>query len=274
MTRIARVFPTKTSMSPTDPDAYFDSPDMFTPTYDEAHISTVFDWDIPKAHQLADAWRKHAKIVRTGGPAFGDSGGEFMPGMYIKPGVTITSRGCPNRCGFCFVPKREGAIRELEIKPGHIIQDNNFLACSDQHKEKVFKMLKEQRRVEFAGGLEAARVTDAFVDELRGIRILQLWLAYDNPAAEKPLIRAVNRLSRYFHRYKIRCYVLIGYGEDTIQKAEQRLLRAWEIGTLPFAMLYKPGTYTKDWRKLQKTWTRPAAIKAEVAKHDQKTLGK
>ena len=105
MKRIARVFPTKTSMCPTDKDAYFSMPDLFTPIYDEIHISCTFTWDIKKAKQLAIVWKNHGE-VKIGGVAIdGESDQPMVEGMYLRKGVTITSRGCPNNCSFCFVKK-------------------------------------------------------------------------------------------------------------------------------------------------------------------------
>jgi len=265
--KIARVFPTKTSMSPTDQDTYFGLPVMFMPKYDEIHISVTFTWDIDKAKRLAQEWKPYGE-VKIGGPAFGDPGGEFEPGKYIRSGVTITSRGCFNKCSFCFVPKREGKLRELEVKPGNIIQDNNFLACSKNHRDKVFSMLKSQKHIDFSGGLEAVRVTDDIVEQLRGLRIYQVWLAFDHPNNEKPLKLAINRLSKYFGDRQIRTYVLIGYKDDTTDKAETRLCKVYEFGSLPFAMLYrdeKNSPQTKEWKQFQRKWVRPAIIRSRLA---------
>lgn len=265
--RIARVFPTKTNMCPTDEGAYFGAPGLFTPTYDEVHVSTTFTWDKKKAEALAIAWQDHGE-VKIGGCAFDDPGGEFVPGMYLKKGIIITSRGCPKSCPWCFVPKREGKIRELEIKEGNIIQDNNLLACSKSHIGKVFKMLSTQKRIDFSGGLDASLVSDDIVDQLRNLSIYQLWLAYDHPNNYKDFKKAVSRLARYFRRDQIRAYVLIGYGDDTIEKAEERLTQAWEAGSLPFAMLYQPKDYikeyTKDWKRFQRLWARPAIMKTRM----------
>lgn len=265
--RLARVFATKTNMCPNDPDTYFGEPDLFTPKYDEVHISVTFTWAIWRAMMLKKAWETHSKKVRIGGPAFDDPGGNFVAGTYLKKGVTITTRGCPHNCWFCFVPKREGKLRELPIVSGNIIQDNNLLAASKSHLEKVFQMLSKQKRINFAGGLQASRITDEIVEKLRNLSIYQLWLSFDYPEAEKSLIKAVNKLKRYFRRDQIRCYVLIGYLDDTLPKAETRLRRAWEIGTLPFAMLYRDrdednNQRTKQWKQFQRQWTRPAIIKS------------
>ena len=274
--KIARIFPRKTSMSPDDKDVYFNEPDLFTPYYDEIHISVTFTWDIKRGKYLAEQWQEKGK-VKIGGVAFDDSGGEFDVGKYVKKGIVMTSRGCPNKCPFCFVPKREGKIRELKIKEGNNIIDNNFLACSKSHRDKVFRMLKSQSHVNFSGGLEPARITDEIVEQLRGLKIYQLFLSYDLPSSDKHLIKAVNKLPKYFSRNQIRCYVLIGYYGDTLEKADKRLRRAWEIGTLPFAQRYRTpsldwdNTYLfkeRGWNQLQRAWNRPAIIKSTMKKRD------
>ena len=49
MKTTARVFPTQTNMTPTDTDAYYGPPDLFTPRYDQVLISATFSWDRPRA---------------------------------------------------------------------------------------------------------------------------------------------------------------------------------------------------------------------------------
>lgn len=268
--KIARVFPRKTSMSPDDKDVYFNEPDFFTPLYDEIHISVTFTWDIKKGKYLAEQWGEKGR-VKIGGVAFDDPGGEFEIGKYVKKGIVMTSRGCPNKCSFCFVPKREGKIRELEIKEGNIIQDNNLLACSKPHIRRVFKMLSLRKGINFSGGFELMRIKDWIIEELRNLNIRNIWLSYDVPSTDKHLIKTVNKLKKYFNRNQIHCYVLIGYYGDTIEKADKRLRRAWEIGTFPFAQRYR--TLSLDWREsflqkekgwsqLQRAWNRPAITKS------------
>jgi hypothetical protein len=89
MVKIARVFPSRTSFTPTDKDAYYGTPELFMPEYDEIHISCTFTWDLPYAEQLSVAWLDYGKVIK-GGCAYGDPGSEFVPGMYVKHGVTIT----------------------------------------------------------------------------------------------------------------------------------------------------------------------------------------
>jgi len=257
-------------MTPTDDDAFVGLPPLWAGRYDEVNISVCFTWDLAEARELRQQWSNYAETVRVGGPALGDPGDGFAVGQYVKRGVTFTSRGCPNNCPWCFVPKREGGIRELPIVPGHIVQDNNLLACSKQHIRKVFEMLRTQKQVDFAGGLEATRITDDIVEELRGLSIKHIWVAYDHPNRKETTKAAVEKLRRYFPRGKVRCYVLIGYQGDALDKAEGRCREAWGFGSLPFAMRYRgPDGYLFDerpWNLLARQWTRPAIMKARMAK--------
>ena len=273
--KIARVFPRKTAASPDDDLAFFGLPPDLYPDVDEVHISVTFSYDLYKAENLAEAWSEVAP-VKMSGPALGDPGGDFTPGLYLKKGYVITSRGCPNKCWFCAVPKREGAIRELPITEGHNLLDSNILACSDSHIEAVFKMMKAQpQRPQLTGGLEAKILTDHHVSLLWDLRPDQMFFAYDTPDDLEPLIEAGRKL-RYadFTRRHLRCYVLIGFPKDSFSQAEGRLLQAWEAGFMPMAMLWKnkAGDEDPEWRKFQRMWARPAITKSHVKESWQSTL--
>lgn len=254
-------------MTPDDELAFIGDPPLFRPEAGEVHVSVAFTWHKKEGERLADAWSAFYPNVKLGGPAFDDPGGEFMPGMYLKKGITITSRGCPRRCWFCYVPKREGDLRVLPIREGWIVQDNNFLACPAYHIRNVFRMLQRRNRaVTFAGGLDCFRLKEWHVDWFVTTKIKELWFAYDRPLQLEPLRQAI-RFFAFLPRRKLRCYVLIGQPNDTLAKAEKRLREAWDAGTLPFAMLYhddkgRPQSY--EWRQLQRNWARPAAIFATM----------
>jgi len=265
------VFPRRTSHTPTDELAFVGPPPLWRPDRhesDEVHVCCVFTWDREKAHRLAEVWGGLYDTVLLGGPAIeaGRDGDDrpFVPGRYLELGATITSRGCPNRCAHCLVPNREGKLVELDVEPGHIIQDNNILATSRTHFRRVCEMLRTQRLPEFRGGLEAARLSDWHVDKLRSLRLPQqdaLWFACDTESALGPLRKAVAKLHD-LDRRQLRCYVLCATPGDSIAKATARLELVWQAGCLPFAQLYQPADriveYSSHWKGLARDWSRPA----------------
>jgi hypothetical protein len=225
---------------------------------------------LPKAEQLYKSWSKLGVPVKIGGPARGERSGEFTPGLYLKQGYTITSRGCFNKCWFCNVWRREGELRELEIKDGHIITDDKILACSEPHFRAVIEMLKRQpERPLFVGGIEAALLKPWQAGLIREAKTKRLYCAYDTKDDYEPLVGA-GRIFRDVGftttSHALRCYVLAGYDGDTFEKAERRLIDTMKAGFVPFAMLYRgnDGNCDPDWRVFQREWCRPAFTGAKM----------
>ena len=231
----------------------------------------TFTYDKARAERLAEAWQ-HVAPVKIGGVAYGDRGEDFVPGRYIKHGYTFTSRGCPRRCWFCSVWKRDPVVRLLPITDGWNVLDDNLLACPEPHVRDVFAMLTRQsRRVEFTGGLEALALQDYQVELLARLRPRPcMFWAYDPGDAFETLESAARRLlaagfTRASHR--LRCYVLIGYPKDTFDTATARLTQMMRIGFTPMAMLWQPEEPAQEkyrpgpeWRGFQRQWARPAII--------------
>lgn len=271
--RIIRVFPRRTSATPVDDMVRIGTgPGLFDEA-DEVHVSVTFTWDLPAAEMLAKDWAPVAP-VRIGGPATGEAGGDFTPGMYVKRGYVLTSRGCPNSCWFCSVPKREGPLRELPITEGWNLLDDNLLACSDEHVRAVFEMLKGQKRngrIEFTGGLEAKRLQPWHVKALRELRPKQMFFAYDTPDDLDPLQEAGRMLLNAGFTttsHALRAYVLCGYPKDTFDAAGIRMGEAQAAGFLPMAMLYRDKTGRRDpnWQRWSRQWARPAIAASGVEK--------
>ncbi len=284
--QIIRVFPRRTTATPDDDQVRIGSHPGFFDEADEIHISVLFTWDLPFAERLAKAWKVVAP-VRIGGPATGAPGGNFVPGKYVKAGYVLTSRGCPNRCWFCSVWRREGLeVRELPIVDGWNVLDDNLLACSEAHQKAVFAMLAQQkqagRRIEFTGGLEAARLKPWHIEALRELRPKQMFFAYDTPDDLEPLQRAGRMLLAAgwtIASHTLRAYVLCGYLGDTFEAAGRRMAETIDAGFLPMAMLYRghDGSRKLEWMRWQRQWARPAIIASNsrqcLPSADQLSLG-
>lgn len=263
--KIIRVFPRRTKATPDDDDVRIATDPGLFDEADEIHISVSFTWDLPLAERLEKAWRSVAP-VKIGGPATGERGEDFTPGQYLKRGYAITSRGCPNRCWFCSVWKREGDVRELPITDGWNVLDDNLLACSPTHRAGVYEMLSRQKkRAEFTGGLEAARLTRWDANRLIDLRPKQLFFAYDTPDDYEPLAEAAKILKAVGFNsasHTLRCFVLCGFPGDKMELAYSRMRKTIMLGFFPMAMLWRgdDGHRDKSWSRFQRSWVRPAAI--------------
>jgi hypothetical protein len=132
-------------------------------------------------------------------------------------------------------------------------------------------MLKRQHeRIQFTGGLEAARLKRWHSEELRKLHPKQLFFAYDTPDDLEPLQDAGKMLLDVGFTtasHSLRCYVLCGYPKDTFAEADQRMNEAVNAGFFPMAMLWKDNNGNKDpeWAQFQRTWARPAIIASKLS---------
>jgi hypothetical protein len=263
-----RVFPYRTSFTPDDEKAYVGYPPLFLPEdrNEEVHVSVTFKWHRQEAERIARSWSDHYGTVKLGGPAYDDFGDEFVAGRYLKKGCTITSRGCVKHCGWC--PERNRPLRLLPITPGWIVQDSNLLACPEWHVRKVFDMLRDQKvGVTFSGGLDKFFLKPWHRELIDSIRIHELWFACDDTGGLPQLERAAEILAG-IPIDKLRCYTMIGYGDEALADSEKRIERVYELGFLPFCQLYKPDEgvkhYPEEWKRVQRKWARPAAYRGRT----------
>lgn len=216
-----------------------------------AYVSVPFTWELPEAYSRCVFLKEQGYIVRAGGPAvdlmpdyladIAKLGGKVNALSHHNPLATLTTRGCIRKCGFCAVPTIEGDLVELnswEAKP--ILQDNNLLASSRAHFDKVIDSLKAIKGVDFNSGLDARLLTKYHADKLAELEMAIIRLAWDDTKLERYIIRAIGWLNKAgFHERKIRIYVLIGYN-DSPEDARYRLETIIEWGVWPYPMRYNP----------------------------------
>ena len=160
-------------------------------------------------------------------------------------------------------------MTELSITDGWIIQDNNLFAASEKHILSVFDMLRRQdRNVFFTGGIDKHFLKPWHVELLKSIKVGELWLACDKKADVAYLRRTMEMLRGSFKTRQLRCYTMIGFGGESLQDGEQRVRDVYEMGFLPFCQLYQPmqrnrTVYDREWRDVQKYWSRPAIYRSK-----------
>jgi len=233
-----------------------------------AFISVVFSWQLQEAYQRAVWLKEQGFNVRAGGPAVAMRP-DFLTGvakvsgkvdalLRHNPNATFTSRGCPNKCGFCIVPKIEGDLIELDewpIRP--IVCDNNLLACSKNHFDDVINKLKGLKKVDFNQGLDARLLTNHHANRLTEINLETVRLAWDHTSMENKVMVAIERLiSAGIPKRMIRVYVLIGFN-DTPDDALYRLQALKDLGVWPSPMRYQPLDAVRRNSYIGSRWTEP-----------------
>ncbi len=155
------------------------------------------------------------------------------------------TRGCPNRCPWCVVPRKEGAIRPhaelsefIADRKQAILLDNNVLA-SDFGLSQIEEIVRQGIRVDFNQGLDA-RIIAKNPDIARLLArvkwIQYIRMAYDHAANEEPVMHAIENLKAAGVKpYRMWFYVLVKDVPDAMRRVEQ--LRA--AGAIPFAQPYR-----------------------------------
>ena len=126
-------------------------------------------------------------------------------------------------------------------------------------------MLKRQPNKPELRGLEAKLLKPWHVNLMLDVKPSQMFFAYDTPDDYEPLVEAGKMLQDAgftLRKRKTYAYILMGYPEDTFEKAEKRCKEALGAGFIPFAMLHmdESGFQDPTWKAFQKTWCRVAAI--------------
>ena len=158
------------------------------------HVSIPFTWDLPKVRAELKQRSMLWDTAVVGGPAI-----YLMPDFFqdmqhvfigydatgtlqrINPMATKTTIGCTRKCGFCAVPAIEGPFRELDNWPDRpIITDNNLLASSESHFDKVIDQLLLWGWADFNQGLDIRLLTDYHAIRIAEIRKPMVRLALDD----------------------------------------------------------------------------------------------
>jgi len=229
-------------------------------------ISVVFSWNLPEAYQKAIWFKSQDYQVIAGGPAVA-ANPDYLSGVceignsinalpHHNPDATFTSRGCIRKCKFCIVPKIEGELVELiDWEPKPIVCDNNLLACSKRHFDKVIDRLKPIKKVDFNQGLDARLLTNYHAQRLTELDLLCVRLAWDNVNDETLFCNALALLKNQDIPSKmVRIYILIGFN-DTPEDALYRLKTTHSLGAKTFPMRYQSLDSKRKNEHIGKNWT-------------------
>lgn len=182
--------------------------------YDIVYMSKVFNFS-PDDTYIYDA----DKIIK-GGTGYDplsqlpDEIDRLQPDYSIYPNIPkdtaygFLTRGCPNKCRWCVVPKKEGAIRPymdvdeiaIEGRRKLVLMDNNVLAAGDYCIQQLQKIIERGYRVDFNQALDARLVTDEIAQLLAKVKWLdnnRIRFGCDTHGQIAECERAMNMINRY-----------------------------------------------------------------------------
>lgn len=187
------------------------------------------------------------------------------------------TRGCPNKCPWCVVPRKEGAIRPymdveqiaIEGRTKLVLMDNNILAAGEYAKAQMRKIIVQGWRVDFNQALDARLVTDEFAFLLSQMRWIDRRIRFgcDTMAQIQACEHAMSLIKSYGYRGEFFIYTMIG-GKSNFQESFKRVNYWWlrnhwcreyhEPNIYPYAQPYRdpdnPHQTIPQWQKDMAQW--------------------
>lgn len=193
----------------------------------------------------------------------------LQPDYSIYPQVDkraygFLTRGCPNKCKWCVVPKKEGGIRPymdveeiaIEGRTNLILMDNNVLA-SDYGLAQIEKIVERGYRVDFNQALDARLITEDIAQLLAKVRWMNvIRLGCDTPQQIFECERAMAMIDKY--RTTPMQYLLYTMLGTSIKESYERLTHFRERGRVrvvaqPFRDPITPNDIPQ-WQKDMARW--------------------
>jgi len=246
--------------------------------YDVVYSSKVFTWTESDPYL--------PEVTKRGGTGYGlfetlpDEIEHTCPdyNLYdIDYSMGFLTRGCPNKCSFCIVNKKEGKIRghaELDEFLRHdkvVFLDNNVLA-SEHGIKQIEQLTSRHIKVDFNQGLDARLIDDKIAKLLSKVRWLKpVRLACDSKSQMSAIQKAVTLLrwhnttpTRYF------VYVLIKDIEDALERIKFIKGLGLDVHAQPYRDFDNKTVPSQEQKDLAR-WANHKAIFKSVAWEDYKT---
>lgn len=166
----------------------------------------------------------------------------LQPDYSIYPNIPsdtaygFLTRGCPNKCPWCVVPRKEGEVRPymdcdeiaIEGRSKLVLMDNNILAAGDYAKMQLEKIIERRYHVDFNQALDARLVTDEFAHLLARIKWLNRRIRFgcDTHGQIAECERAIKMINDCGFRGEYFLYTMIG-GKSDFRESFERTHYWW-----------------------------------------------
>jgi hypothetical protein len=236
----------------------------------EVYASSIFDFSGARRRAIDAEWSAWGP-VRWGGTgvrvesSLADLDAEvdweaIAPDYSLYPGeersIGFTQRGCRLRCGFCVVPRKEGAARSVRTVPeiwrgeGNpkklLLLDNDFFG-QPEWRARVEEIRIGRFSVCLSQGINIRMVNEESAAALASIEYRdndferrRLYTAWDNLGDEKVFRRGVELLERAgVPPRHLMVYMLVGYAPaETWERIFHRFNALVALGCRPYPMVF------------------------------------
>lgn len=199
--------------------------------YDRVYSSKVFSFTPENQYLPADTIKGG-----TGYGLFSELPPEIdtmFPDYSLYPScdyaIGYITRGCPNHCRWCVVPRKEGAIKPYRtwqqlVRPDTdklVLMDNNILACEYGIKQ-LESLINSGYKIDLNQGMDARLVTDDIAQILSKLKwIKYLRFSCDTTAQIEYIQKTAEMLGkRGIKPYRLFIYLLVA---EDLANAEHRV---------------------------------------------------
>lgn len=182
----------------------------------------------------------------------------LQPDYSIYPSIPsdtaygFLTRGCPNKCKWCVVPKKEGEVRPymdcddiaIEGRTSLILMDNNILAVPDRMKI-LDKLIKRGYKVDFNQGLDARLVEPGIAERLANVRwIKRIRFGCDTEAQVRMCEKAIEMIQECGYKGEFLLYCML---HGSISECYKRVSH-WRDNhkVVPFCQPYRDITHPRQ----------------------------
>jgi hypothetical protein len=158
------------------------------------------------------------------------------------------------------------------VHPDHhkvVLWDNNILGVPNW-RDVVAELRELSVEVDFNQGLDARLITEEVAEELSGLRIRPIRMAYDIPSEKKALENAIPALDAAgFNRRRMHVYTLYNF-TDTPEDFLRRVVDLLSWGVVSYPMRYEPLNSLVKNKYVSPHWT---AQQLEMVARARRVLG-
>ena len=266
---------------------------MFSGHCDIVYVSKIFNFspDIP--------FFVDADNVIKGGTGYDiksslpDEIDRMQPDYSIYPNVPadtaygFLTRGCPNHCKWCVVPRKEGRIRPymdiddicVDGRNKAVLMDNNILAAGDYAMQQLRKIIERDYWIDFNQALDARLVNNENAALLAKIKWIEHRIRFgcDTPRQIEECERAMELINSFGFKGQYFLYTMLN---DNFVECYNRINHFWRKNqelmkqhrtsrVYPYAQPYRDPDNTDrpvpEWQKDMARWVNKKMIFEKVS---------